>query len=231
MVKIAGLERVSLIDYPEKISAIIFTHGCNLRCSFCHNPELVLVDFDSNLAVKESELFEYLEGRKGKIDAVVITGGEPLLHKDIGKLIKKIKDIGYLVKLDSNGFFPKELKRLISKGLIDYIAMDVKWPEDSYVKYSGDIKALEKIKKSISIIENCGIAHEFRTTVVKGIHEIEDVEEIGIEPASFFDGVTSSFLVWKIEGKRPKRVYILHKYCPFCGKEIIKKELKQSQGE
>ncbi len=178
MVKIAGLERVSLIDYPEKISAIIFTHGCNLRCSFCHNPELVLVDFDGNLAVKESGLFEYLEGRKGKIDAVVITGGEPLLHKDIGKLIKKIKDIGYLVKLDSNGFFPKELKRLISKGLIDYIAMDVKWPEDSYVKYSGDVKAVEKIKDSISIIENSGIAHEFRTTVVKGIHEIEDVEEI-----------------------------------------------------
>jgi pyruvate formate lyase activating enzyme len=178
MVKIAGLERVSLIDYPEKISAIIFTHGCNLRCSFCHNPELVLVDFDSNLAVKESELFEYLEGRKGKIDAVVITGGEPLLHKDIGKLIKKIKDIGYLVKLDSNGFFPKELKRLISKGLIDYIAMDVKWPEDSYVKYSGDVKAVEKIKNSISIIENSGIAHEFRTTVVKGIHGIEDIGEI-----------------------------------------------------
>lgn len=178
MVKIAGLERVSLIDYPEKISAIIFTHGCNLRCSFCHNPELVLLDFDADLAVDQKDILKYLEGRKGKIDAVVITGGEPLLHRDIGRLIKKIKDIGYLVKLDSNGFFPKELKKLIDEGLLDYIAMDVKWSEGSYVKYSGDIKALEKIKKSISIIENCGIAHEFRTTVVKGIHEIEDVEEI-----------------------------------------------------
>lgn len=178
MVKIAGLERVSLIDYPEKISAIIFTHGCNLRCSFCHNPELVLFDFESNLAIKEEEVFEYLEERKGKIDAVVITGGEPLLHRDIGKLIKKIKDIGYLVKLDSNGFFPKELRGLIQKGLLDYIAMDVKWPEDSYVKYSGDSKAVQKIKESISIIENSDVPHEFRTTVVKGIHEIDDIEKI-----------------------------------------------------
>lgn len=178
MPKIGGLEKVSLLDYPGKVSTILFTYGCNLKCSFCHNPELVIHPLDSDIEIKEEELFHYLKGRKGLIDAVVITGGEPLIWKDIGLLIERIRGMGFLIKLDTNGFFPKELKQLLKKGLLDYIAMDVKWSKDDYTKFSGDKKAVEKVKKSIEIIMNSGIDYEFRTTFVKGIHTIEDGEKI-----------------------------------------------------
>lgn len=178
MLKIGGLEKVSLLDYPGKVSAVLFTYGCNLRCPFCHNPELVVYPLGSNVAVKEKELFDYLEERKGLLDAVVITGGEPLIQKNISSLIKRIKKMGFLVKLDTNGFFPEELKQLLKQDLLDYIAMDVKWPKESYVKFSGDRKAVGRIGKSIDIIMNSGIGYEFRTTFVKGIHSIEDGERI-----------------------------------------------------
>lgn len=178
MIKVGGLEKVSLIDYPGKLSAIIFTYGCNLRCPFCHNPELVIYDFSRDIEIKEEYLFDYLKSRKGKLDAVVITGGEPLIYNDIEKLIRKIKNLGYLVKLDTNGFFPKKLKELVDMNILDYIAMDVKYTPSNYNKQSNDKNALEKITESIKIIRNSGIDYEFRTTVVKGIHKIEDVEEI-----------------------------------------------------
>lgn len=178
MIKIGGLEKVSLLDYPGKLSAIVFTYGCNLRCSFCHNPELVIYDFNEDIEVKEDYLFEYLENRRGKLDAVVITGGEPLIYNDIEKLIRKIKKLGYLVKLDTNGFFPDKLKDLIEKELLDYIAMDVKYSPSDYNKQTNDKNALEKITESIKIIRNSGTDYEFRTTVVKGIHKIKDIQDI-----------------------------------------------------
>jgi len=178
MPKIGGLEKVSLLDYPGKVSSILFTYGCNLECPFCHNPELVIYPLDRSIEIKGNKVFDYLEGRQGLIDAVVITGGEPLIYKDIEGFIEKIKKMGFLVKLDSNGFFPEQLKQLLKKNLLDYIAMDVKCPRDSYVKFSGDRKAIGKITESIDIIMNSGIPYEFRTTFVKGIHSIEDGERI-----------------------------------------------------
>lgn len=178
MTKIGGLEKVSLLDYPDKLSAIIFTYGCNLRCSFCHNPELVIHDYNSNIEVKEKYLFEYLKRRRGKLDAVVITGGEPLIYDDIEILIRKIKELGYLLKLDTNGFFPSKLKSLLDRKLLDYIAMDIKYSPKEYSKQTGDKNALEKIKESIKIIKHSKVDYEFRTTFVKGIHKIKDASEI-----------------------------------------------------
>ncbi len=179
MLRIGGLEKSSLLDYPDKISAIIFTYGCNLKCPYCHNPELVIEAFDERREITQKYLLEFLKARVGKLDAVVITGGEPLLNNDIVELIRKIKDLGYLVKLDTNGFFPERLEKIIREGIIDYIAMDVKYPKSQYIKGSGKKNALEKITKSIDLIMNSGIDYEFRTTYVKGIHDLKAVEGIG----------------------------------------------------
>lgn len=178
MPRIGGLEKVSLLDYPEKISAIIFTYGCNLRCPYCHNPELVIHPLEKDMEVSKGELLEYLGSRKGLVDAVVITGGEPLIYGDIDSLVKEIKSLGFLVKLDTNGLYPEKLSRIIKKGHLDYIAMDIKCPLMDYNAFSGDMRASEKIEKSIELIMNSGVDYEFRTTYVKGIHDIEDGDSI-----------------------------------------------------
>ncbi len=178
MVRIGGIEKVSLLDYPDKVSAVVFTYGCNLKCPFCHNPELVIEKLNRKTEIKEGEFLKYLEERKGKLEAVVITGGEPLLYKDMGMLIKKIKDLGYLVKLDTNGFYPTLLAKIIKEGNIDYIAMDVKYDPSMYISMTGDPNALEKICKSIDIIMNSGLDYEFRTTYVKGIHTTDSSKSI-----------------------------------------------------
>ncbi len=178
MIRIRGIEKVSLLDYPDKISSIIFTYGCNLRCPFCHNPELVIQTSDNNLEVSEEELINYLQSRRGLIDAVVITGGEPLIYDDIGELISSIKKMGYLIKLDTNGFFPKRLFELIEKNLLNYIAMDIKCPLKEYNTFSGDPEASKKVLDSINIVMTSGLDYEFRTTYVKGLHRISDGDEI-----------------------------------------------------
>ncbi|OQX50761.1 MAG: anaerobic ribonucleoside-triphosphate reductase activating protein [Candidatus Cloacimonas sp. 4484_209] len=129
--KIGGFQKVSLIDYPGKICAIVFTRGCNFRCPYCHNPELVLPENYSPL-IPEEEIFSFLEKRRGKLDAVEITGGEPTLQEDLTEFIRKIKEMGFLVKLDTNGSFPSVLEKVIYSGLVDYIAMDVKAPLEKY---------------------------------------------------------------------------------------------------
>lgn len=179
MVRISGLERTSLLDYPGKISAVIFTHGCNLRCPYCHNPELVVEKFSRKTGITQKDLFDFLRKRKDKLDGVVITGGEPLIHSDLEKLIEKIKSMGYLVKLDSNGTQPSKLKKLLDQNLLDYIAMDVKYPKSDYFKSSTKQNFSERIQKSINLIMNSGIDYEFRTTYVKGLHDYDSVEKIG----------------------------------------------------
>lgn len=179
MVKIGGLEKTSLLDYPGKISAIIFTYGCNLRCSYCHNPELVIEEFDKERSISEVELLKFLDEKKGKLDAVVITGGEPLLHADLEKLIIKIREKGFLIKLDTNGLLPSKLDNLIKKGLLDYIAMDVKYPADDYPIMTGIPKIMPLIRESIKIIMTSGVDYEFRTTYVKGIHTFLSAKYIG----------------------------------------------------
>lgn len=172
MVPIYGFEKTSLLDYPDKISSIIFTYGCNLKCPYCHNPELVVDGLNSKKVLSQKYILDFLKTRVGKIDAVVITGGEPLIHEGLINLIKKIKKLGYLIKLDTNGLLPSRLQSIIDTGMIDYIAMDIKYPKSEYPKSES------KVQKSIEIIMNSGIDYEFRTTYVKGIHNYTSVEKI-----------------------------------------------------
>ena len=178
MLKIAGLEKLSLIDYPGKLSAIVFTHGCNLRCEYCHNPELVIDDIAPEEVFDTAKVLKFLKNRFGKLEAVVITGGEPLLYDDLEPFIRSIKELGYLLKLDTNGLLPEKLEKYIKDGLLDYISMDVKYPENDYLTFTGE-NALDNVKKSIDIIMNSGIDYEFRTTYVKGIHTIDSSKAIG----------------------------------------------------
>ena len=173
---ISGFEKNSLLDYPGKISSIIFTYGCNLDCSYCHNPELVIKPFQRESSISEDTVLSYLAKRKGVIDALVITGGEPTLQHDLITFIKKVKDIGYLVKLDTNGVLDKIVKEILELDIIDYWAMDIKYPSEYYTDYGIDIKS---IQNSIKYIMENSRDYEFRTTYVKGIHNIEDAESIG----------------------------------------------------
>jgi len=197
---IGGFQKFSLIDYPGKICAIIFTQGCNFHCPYCYNPELVKSELFTE-PISEEKIFSFLDKRKGKLDAVEITGGEPTIQKDLLGFLKKIKDKNFLVKLDSNGTNPDVIKRAIDSGLIDYVAMDVKAPVGAktrnsklktqnnssklkiskYDKATGVKVNLEKIKKSVEILKNSGIDYEFRTTVVPGIHTKKDILEIAKE--------------------------------------------------
>ncbi|MCD6422467.1 anaerobic ribonucleoside-triphosphate reductase activating protein [bacterium] len=172
--KIAGFQKFSLIDYPGKISAIIFTQGCNFRCPYCHNPELV----DPKLFTEpldEDLILSFLKKRVGKLDGVVITGGEPLLQPDLAEFIKKVREMGYLVKLDTNGSYPEILKDLLSKNLITYIAMDIKAPLEKYQEVVRADISPEKIQESITIVLNSNIDYEFRTTVVKNLLTEKDL--------------------------------------------------------
>ena len=168
---INGMQKLTLLDYPGNVACLIFTQGCNFRCPFCHNSGLL--DMNNNCEkIDEKEVFKYLEKRRGLLDGVCISGGEPLLQKDIEDFIRKVKDLGYKVKLDTNGSSPKKLKQLIEDGLIDYVAMDIKNDFLNYDKTAGMCTNIDNIKKSIEIIENSNIEYEFRTTIVKQFHDV-----------------------------------------------------------
>ena len=173
--KISGFDKLTLLNYPDKVACTIFTSGCNLRCPFCHNSGLVTNNYNE---ISFDSIYEYLKKRIGILDGVCITGGEPLIHADIKDYIKKIKDLGYLVKIDTNGCNPKLLKESIDLKLVDYIAMDIKNIYSKYDITSGVKVNIDNIKKSISIIENSGIDYEFRTTIVKEFHSTQDIKEI-----------------------------------------------------
>lgn len=174
---INGMQKLTLLDYPGNVACLIFTQGCNFRCPFCHNSGLL--DMNNNCEkIDEKEVFKYLEKRRGLLDGVCISGGEPLLQKDIEDFIRKVKDLGYKVKLDTNGSSPKKLKQLIEDGLIDYVAMDIKNDFLNYDKTAGMCTNIDNIKKSIEIIENSNIEYEFRTTIVKQFHDVRKLEKI-----------------------------------------------------
>lgn len=172
--KIGGFQKFSLIDYPGKISAIVFTQGCNFRCPYCHNPELVNPKLFTD-TLDEDLILSFLKKRVGKLDGVVITGGEPLLQHDLIEFIKKVKEMGYFVKLDTNGSYPEILRELLAKNLIDYIAMDIKAPLEKYHDVVRADVCTEKIMKSIRMILNGNIDYEFRTTVVKDLLTEDDL--------------------------------------------------------
>lgn len=170
VMNIQGFQRLTLLDFPEKTACTIFTGGCNLRCPFCHNGSLVRKPVENPNAA--DDVLSYLEKRKGILDGVCVTGGEPLLQPDIVDFIKKVRAMGFFVKLDTNGALPEKLKAVIP--YINYIAMDVKSSFENYSLATGSEIDVEIFKESINIIRNSGIDHEFRTTAVKGIHKKED---------------------------------------------------------
>lgn len=176
---IYGLQKLSLLDYPGKLAATVFTGGCNLRCPFCHNASLV-TRFAEYERISEDELLAFLEKRKGLLDGVCITGGEPLLQEDLADFIIKIRAMGFLVKLDTNGSFPEKLAHLLDRSLVDYVAMDIK---NSFYKYPLTVGIPDfdpkPVFKSAELLMNGNVPYEFRTTLVRAFHAPEDIEAIG----------------------------------------------------
>ena len=173
---IAGVQKVTLLDYPGKVACEIFTQGCNFECPFCQNSSLIPITNTGEFS--EEEIFEYLNLRKKILDGVVITGGEPTVQKDLKGFIKKIKDLGLLVKLDTNGGNPKVLQELIDEDLVDYVAMDIKNIFNKYNITAGKKINLDNIKKSIEILKASKIDYEFRTTIIKEMHSLDDIISI-----------------------------------------------------
>ena len=173
---IQGYQKMSLLDYPGKVACIVFTGGCNLRCPFCHNAGLVKTPI--SLPNMKDEVLSYLSSRKGLLDGVCVTGGEPLIQPDIEDFIRSVKAMGYSVKLDTNGGFPEKLRRVLASGAVDYVAMDIKSAPDTYSLATGCDTDFSAFGESIKVIKESGIPHEFRTTAVKGIHTTEDFEKI-----------------------------------------------------
>ena len=177
--RIHGLNKTTLLDYPEHVAATVFTGGCNFCCPFCHNGDLVLRT-DTQPLISEEEILAFLNKRKGIITGVCITGGEPTLQQDLADFIRKIKEIGLLVKLDTNGYRPEVLKALLEADLLNYVAMDIKNSRENYAKTVG-VKKLDigRIEESVALLMGSGIPYEFRTTVVRELHTKADMEAIG----------------------------------------------------
>lgn len=178
---IGGLQRTTLIDYPGKLACTVFLAVCNFRCPWCYSAELVLPEkIIKQPRIAEKEFFSFLKERKGLLEGVVICGGEPTVNKDLPQFIEKIKKLGFLVKLDTNGSNPEMLKDLINKKLVDYVAMDIKAPIDSqtYKKILGEGVELKKIDESVKFLKKSVVDFEFRTTVVNTVHTKQDFLEI-----------------------------------------------------
>ena len=174
-----GLEKFTLIDYPGKIACVAYTIGCNFRCPYCHNPELV--DETVQMRITEKEFFDFLGERTHILEGVVITGGEPTMHEDLPAVMEKIKALGYLVKLDTNGTNPVMLHQVVEAGIVDYVAMDIKSPLRKYSATVARPVDIEAIQSSIDFLLSSPVEYEFRTTVIKGMQLPEDIEEIGKE--------------------------------------------------
>jgi pyruvate formate lyase activating enzyme len=173
--RLGGIQKLTLLDYPGLVACTVFTLGCNMRCPFCHN-SLLVTKADEAEVYPEEEFFKFLTKRRGVLDGVCITGGEPLIHADAGDFIAKIKAMGYKVKLDTNGSFPDRLEEILKSGNVDYVAMDIKNSPEKYAETVGipgfDVS---KIQRSIEIIRSSGIEYEFRTTVVTPLHNGESI--------------------------------------------------------
>ena len=184
-----GLEKCTLIDYPGKVACMVYTIGCNFQCPYCHNPELV--DETVEHTISEKEVLAFITNRTKMLDGVVITGGEPTMHgAALLRFMKKVKDLGFLVKLDSNGTHPEVLKKAIDKKLVDYIAMDIKSPMSKYPQTVARPVDVAAIRESIQLVISSGVEYEFRTTVIKALLAPDDFDEIGQEIA----GAKSYFL-------------------------------------
>ena len=186
--KISGLQKLTLLDYPGKMACTVFTHGCNFRCGFCHNA--LLVTEENSDIISEDEFFTFLKKRQGILEGVCISGGEPTLQTDLREFITKVRSLGYAVKLDTNGTNPRLLKSLIEENLLDYVAMDIKHSPDKYDIICYCQVDMDAIRDSVSIIIDSGIDHEFRTTTVREYHTAEDFDAI----AQWIQGDSKYFL-------------------------------------
>lgn len=176
---IAGLQKMTLLDYPGKVACTVFLGGCNFRCPFCHNPDLVFSSKPEE-NISEQEFFEFLSHRKGFLDGVCITGGEPMLEKDLDQFILKIRAMGFLVKLDTNGSFPDRLQYLVENSLVDYVAMDIKNSREHYGKTIGiPTYDTSNIEQSVSLLMEGSVPYEFRTTLVQEFHTGDDIKSMG----------------------------------------------------
>lgn len=217
---LGGLQKLTLIDFPAKVAATVFTIGCNFKCGFCHNPEIVdPVLIKNQPLISENNFFEFLKSRKGILDGVCITGGEPTLQKDLANFLLRIKSLGFAVKLDTNGSHPEAVERLIEEKLVDYIAMDIKGPMEKYKEITKTAN-LDNIKKSIELIRNSGIDYEFRTTILPKFHSEKDLLEI----AKWLKGSKKYFLQQFYPTKtlepilKKEKAYSPEKLCDFCEK-------------
>ena len=220
---IKGFQKLTLLDYPGKTACTIFTGGCNYRCPFCHNAGLV-TKMDTEI-IPESEVFSHLKKRQGILDGVAISGGEPLLQGDIEEFLQKIKELGYSIKLDTNGSFPDKLKSILDKGLCDYVAMDIKNSKKRYNETVGiDKFDVSLMEKSVEILKNSQVDFELRTTVTKNFHTTEDIEQIGewikgVEKYYLQNFVDSGNLIdCNVEGVSKEEMYLMlekiKKYVP-----------------
>ncbi len=218
--QIAGIQKFSLIDFPGKIATVIFTFWCNFRCSYCHNPEFVSEEFSKNIlenSIPEEVFFHFLEKRKGLLDGVSICWWEPTIQKDLSDFCKKVKELWFFVKIDTNGANPKILKSLIADNLVDYIAMDIKNPLEKYTEITWANVKVELLKESIEIIKDSSLEYEFRTTCVAGIHNEENIESIAKTLAGAKLYYLQNFKPWNTLQK------------DFSGKSFTKEELENFQ--
>ena len=176
---IKGLQKLTLLDFPGLMAATVFTYGCNFRCPFCHNASLVLKERADEEIISEEEFFSFLEKRQGMLGGICISGGEPTLMPDLEDFMRKIKALGYKIKLDTNGYRPDLLRHFVEEGLLDYIAMDIKNSREKYSLTTGIDVDLSKIEKSAAFLMSGAVPFEFRTTVVKELHDKADMENIG----------------------------------------------------
>ena len=187
--KLHGLQKMTLLDFPGCVACTVFLGGCDFRCPFCHNFELI--DGTAQPVMTDDDLIAFLETKKGLIDGVAITGGEPCLHADLPQLIERIHGAGFRVKLDTNGYHPEMLKKILEQGIVEYVAMDIKNSPEKYALTCGvDEINMELIKQSRDLLMNGKIEYEFRTTVIRELHEKEDFEKIG----EFIKGAKHYFL-------------------------------------
>ena len=173
-----GLQKMTLLDFPGKVACTVFTGGCNFRCPFCHNARLV-TDLSESVRIEDEEIFKFLAGRRGLLDGVCVTGGEPLLLPDVVPFIRRIRDMGFAVKLDPNGSFPDRLKDLVASGLVDYVAMDIKNCKEKYARTVGlENLDLTPVEESVRYLLEGRVDFEFRTTVLKDFHTPADIEAL-----------------------------------------------------
>ncbi|MBQ7016280.1 MAG: anaerobic ribonucleoside-triphosphate reductase activating protein [Firmicutes bacterium] len=204
--KISGLQKLTLLDYPGRVACTVFLGGCNFRCPFCHNSELLGTDAEEFM--KAEELLDFLKSRVGILEGVCITGGEPTLQKDLPELLRAIKEMGYAVKLDTNGYRPDVMKALVEEGLVDYVAMDIKNSPERYALTCGiesDGFDLSRIEESIRFLMKGDVDYEFRTTVVKPLHDEETI------------GAMGDWLLNLAAGRRAKALYLQ----PFVDRDTV----------